>query len=259
MSEFDQMKKEKQALIEARKLKQSTPDGGAGLLKVEGQAAIVPITFKQKWDNYWYHYKGRTFGVALLTILVVVFALEMIFKTVHDGKITIVAQYPLDAFSKNISSVLSKPEILTDITENEKLELDLAIMQIDQEGKYGSGPEVMQANVVKLSASVSSLDSFIFVLDQPSYDYLLGMEMTFMDLSDKVDKSHLENGKDKYSLKGTKIAEELDLGEIVDGLFICFFDYNSLSEKRQENKNVKKTYERDIVLFESILAYETDK
>ncbi len=42
------------------------------------------MTFKQKWSNYWYHYKWHTFGVLFVIILIAGFVMTASFKKEPD-------------------------------------------------------------------------------------------------------------------------------------------------------------------------------
>ena len=42
------------------------------------------MTFRQKWENYWYHYKALTFGVAFAVVLVVIFIGSFVTKKEPD-------------------------------------------------------------------------------------------------------------------------------------------------------------------------------
>ncbi|MEG0691675.1 MAG: hypothetical protein RR444_01175 [Oscillospiraceae bacterium] len=252
MSEYDQYKKERQKLIEATKVKMSTPNGGAGVEKEDYQP-LKPTTFKGKWSNYWYHYKWLTFGSLFGGILIFMFAWQMIFKPVYDARMVVLSELPFDSMVDSFEVKLS--DLATDYTQNGKIELDFMSIQQDLKGENSLSPEMVQAGFVKLSASLSTLDSYIYLVDESSYDYLKEMEINLMDLSGLADPEKLDKA-DRYSLKDTKLAEKLELSEILDTMYLCFIDYDSLDEKRQNKKDIKANYERDIAFFKELLAYK---
>lgn len=262
MSSYDQYKKEKQDMIDSRKLKLSTPDGGAGLLTPEEHEDLTPKTFKQKWDNYWYHYKTRTIGITIGGILLLTFVFQMVFKTKYDMSLAFVSQYPLSVFADRAKSTLAKPELLDDTTGNGKLDLETTFIQLDFEGKFETNPQMNQAAVVQLTGRMSAMDSFLYITDDIGYNYMLGMDALFMDLTPYVEKANpdskatlSQDGK-KYYIKGTELAKQMDMGDVGDELFVCFFDYSSLDESRQQKKNIKAGYERDLAYLERLLAFE---
>lgn len=252
MSEYEEYKKDRQKLIESRKIKMSTPDGGAGVSHVDYQP-LKPTTFKGKWQNYWYHYKWATFGTAFAAILVVTFVWQIVTRPVYDATMVLVSEFPFDSMTESFKANLS--ELATDYTENEKIEIDIMSIQQDFSGENSLSPEMTQAGFVKLSAGLSTLDSFIYLVDEVSYDSLKEMELNFMDLSDLASPESLDK-PDRYSLKDSKLAELLEAPEILGDMYLCFVDYHALDEKRQEKKTIKANYERDIVFFEELLAYK---
>ncbi|MFZ2538824.1 MAG: hypothetical protein WAX04_07970 [Oscillospiraceae bacterium] len=252
MSEYEKYKKDRQKLVEVAKVKMSTPDGGAGAIKEDYQP-LKPTTFQGKWQNYWYHYKWLTFGSIIATILIVMFAWQVIFKTVNDAQMTLVTEVPFDSMAGSFETKLSN--IATDYTKNGKIDIDIIPIQQDITGKNLMSPEMAQANYVKLAAGLSTLDSFIYMVDESSYNYLKTLELSFMDLSELVDPGKLDK-PDRYAIKGTNLAEKLDIGPLSDNMYLCFVNYGALDEKRQNKKNIKTAYERDIVFFEDLLAYK---
>lgn len=252
MSEYEQYKRDRQRLIETTRVKMSTPDGGAGVVKEDYQP-IKPNTFKKKWENYWYHYKWITFGVAFAFILVIVFVWQIIFKIQYDAKMVIVSEYPFDVVTESYQEKL-KP-LVTEFTKNNKIDIEISSLQQDYSGKNKLSPEIVQANFVKLSASISELDCFIYMIDEATYKSFKDMDLDFMDLTKLVDSKKLDK-PDRYSLKGTKLAEKLELGKSADNMYLCFMNYDTLPAKRQQKKNIKSNYNRDITFFKEMLKYQ---
>ncbi len=252
MSEYDKYKKDRQKLIEATKVKMSTPNGGAGVKKEDYQP-LKPTTAKGKWENYWYHYKWVTFGSIFAAILIITFVWQIAFKTVYDAHMVVVSKIPFDTVVDSFKVKLS--DLATDYTQNQKIELDIMAIQHDNSGEGSLSPEMVQANYVKLAAGLSTLDSYIYMLDESSYDYLKEMDLKFMDLSELVGTENLDK-PDRYALKGTNLAKKLDVSVLTDNMYLCFIDYSALDEKRQNKKDIKANYERDIVFFKEMLAYK---
>lgn len=254
MSEYDSHKKELQELIKSRKLKMASPDdGGAGAAKEE-YIPLKPTTFKEKWINYWYHYKGLTFGTLFAGILVFTFVWQIATRTVYDATMMIVSALPFDSVSESFEAKLSP--IVNDYTKNGKIDLDVLPIQQDNEGKYEVSPEMVQANFVKLTASISGVETYIYMLDEGNYKALKEMEMQFMDLSELVSADKLGDTPDRYPLKDTKLAKLLDVEQATENMYLCFLDYDSMDEKRQQKKEIKANYERDLPFFKALLEYE---
>ena len=252
MSEYDSYKKDRQMLIEATKIKHSGPNGGAGAVENNYQP-LKPTTVRGKWSNYWYHYKGLTFASVFGAILVITFVSQMIFKPVYDARVIVVSEMPYDSVVESFETNLS--DLAVDYTGNEKIELDFMAIQQDYLGENGLSPEMVQAAFVKLSGSLSTLDSYIYLVDDASYEYLKEMDLLMMDLTGMVDADLLDK-PDRYSLKDTKLGKKMGVPESLDSMYLCFIDYDSLDEKRQNKKDIKANYERDIAFFTELIEYQ---
>lgn len=255
MSEYDEYKKDRQELIESRKVKMSTPDGGAGMIK-QDYVPLKPKTFKEKWINYWYHYKGLTFGSAFAAILVFMFVWQIATKTVYDGKMMIVSELPFETITEDLEKTLI--DFTDDFTGNGKLDVSITPIQQDYSAEGTMQPEMVQANFVKLSAGISTLETFIYMVDDKSYHALKEMELQFMDLSDSLEIQNLTGEPaytDRYPLRGTKLAAELEIENVAEDMYLCFIDYESFDEKRQNKKEVKTNFSRDMQFFKSLVNF----
>lgn len=253
MADIDRSKRELQELIESRKLKQSTADGGAGLGEPLLGEPVFPRTFKEKWANYWYHYKLLTFGIAFAAIITISFVGSIIFKTKYDAYLTIASLYPYDTLVQTIVKEITP--FTTEATGNDKIDIAVFPIQIDFEGKYGGTPELMQANVAKLMGQVSTMESFIYLLDDTAYEYILEMGLPFLDLSGTVSPDRLSQDNKLYSIKDSALTAELDMGTMFDELNLCIVDFDQLGESQKKNKKIVTAYERDKALFDKIVEF----
>ena len=58
---IDPQQKELRELIELKKLQQQAAEHPEEVREeLTKEEKIVPKTFNEKWNNYWYHYKGAT-------------------------------------------------------------------------------------------------------------------------------------------------------------------------------------------------------
>lgn len=252
-SEYDNYKKDRQALIEARRLKGES-NGGAGMLENE-KVEILPMTFKEKWDNYWYHYKFLTFGIIFVSILTIIFVCQMAFRVRYDNNMIMVSEIPLDFYYGTLNDEWN--EFSVDKTENGVIDLQVSYLQFDRDNKYGGAddPTVVQANYVKLAGAISALDGFVFLVDEPSYNFLLEQELVFEDLSGKYDAENLGLDSKGYKIENTAAGKVLgDDLIILDGFYLCMLDFNSLEERITSNKDLTATYNADKLFFENLIG-----
>ena len=58
----------------------------------KSQAAPPPRSPREKWENYWYHYKWVTLGVAFLLLVGVIFTAQMLSRNEPDYTVLVVTE-----------------------------------------------------------------------------------------------------------------------------------------------------------------------
>ncbi|MBP0989877.1 MAG: hypothetical protein J5874_01680, partial [Oscillospiraceae bacterium] len=73
-------------------------------------SGIQPKTFKEKWENYWYHYKFRTIVGIFVAVAAILLIKDIFFKPKYDIELTYVVRGYSDIgdYSKNIKSDYAK-------------------------------------------------------------------------------------------------------------------------------------------------------
>ena len=248
MTELERIQKEQREAMEARKRKVELP--GGVLPEPQRAEHIEPKTFKEKWTNYWYHYKWLTFGVAFFGILGIALILQILFPTKYDTAFSVVSMLPMDT----VQDVLSAP-LLTEMQDydgnGEKL-LDLQFYQIpryDENGNPTTDPQVVMANTTRLMGNLSLGTYFLYLVDDSGYDYLLGAGVEFMDLTGRIDGAE----GDKYSMEGTRLAEKMGYPDELAEFSLVFLNTDAMGD-RMEKKDIHEAYERQWDFFEALVA-----
>ena len=112
LTEQEQRRKEMQELIELKKMRQAAQEGrelgeGEGLT-FEHEEELRPKTFKQKWKNYWYHYKLRTWMTVVFVVLGVWFIKDMFFSPKPDLSIGVATYTGVSYFTEAIDEDLAE-------------------------------------------------------------------------------------------------------------------------------------------------------
>lgn len=213
---------------------------------------IVPKTFKQKWDNYWYHYKYHTFGIIAVIILFSSLFLNILIPQKYDASLTLLSQYSFEGASVLINEGIDG--LLDDYDNNKKISLNLSILQVEHGDNKTLDPQVFQANQAKLLANLSVGDQFLFMIDQANIDYLKANGIIFADLTQYSASENIID-KTKYSLKDTHVSEQIGLTSTLDDMYLCLIDKSTYDEKRQSQEKFIDLYTRDENFLKNMIFF----
>lgn len=210
---------------------------------------IVPKTFKEKWDNYWYHYKAFTFGMVVLAVFVAMFAKSILFPIRYDASLSIITSTSFVGAQETI--VKGMDLIMPDYDQDGKKNLLIYPLQYGKDAASENGQTFM-ANQTKLMANLSSIENFIYILDFENYTTLKDMGVKFVDLTEVVgENSRIIDGN--YDLTGTELSRQLGVGEMFNSKMLCLVDLASYGEKKQSNKKTSKIFENETDLLKRMV------
>lgn len=249
-NEIDKRKREMQEMIRAKQMKSEDPATGGASQPAEAAAMLMPMTFRDKWKNYWYHYKWHTIVVVAVVCMAISLIWSINSKTKYDATVTIVSAFPFSGLSDSIEKELS--EFSADNTGNGKTELLITGFQIaDDETEDSIDPEIYSGTMYKLNVWPTTYEYYVYLLDEAGYKIMTDIGLAFMDLSGVSSDPNVQG--DKYRLAGTKLEQKL-YAEDMD-MFLCFCDYSSYPDSLKNKDSVRKSYENDWQLFMNMLAY----
>ena len=170
LTEQELRQKEMKELIELKKMRQAAQEGkglpdGEGL-QFEKEEVLVPKTFKQKWKNYWYHYKGTTWLTVFISVLVVWFIHDMFFSPKPDLSIGIATYTGVSYFTDDISEDLGA--YAGDYNEDGQVLISASESYFNMEDA-----EMVSAYYQKFIAEISGGSELVFILDDFTYDVVL--------------------------------------------------------------------------------------
>lgn len=170
LTEQELRQKEMKELIELKKMRQAAQEGkdlpdGEGL-QFEKEEVLVPKTFKQKWKNYWYHYKGTTWLTVFISVLVVWFIHDMFFSPKPDLSIGIATYTGVSYFTEDISEDLGA--YAADYNEDGQVLISASESYFNMEDA-----EMVSAYYQKFIAEISGGSELVFILDDFTYDVVL--------------------------------------------------------------------------------------
>ena len=170
LTEQELRQKEMKELIELKKMRQAAQEGkdlpdGEGL-QFEKEEVLVPKTFKQKWKNYWYHYKGTTWLTVFISVLAVWFIHDMFFSPKPDLSIGIATYTGVSYFTEDISEDLGA--YAGDYNEDGQVLISASESYFNMEDT-----EMVSAYYQKFIAEISGGSELVFILDDFTYDVVL--------------------------------------------------------------------------------------
>ena len=170
LTEQELRQKEIKELIELKKMRQAAQEGkglpdGEGL-QFEKEEVLVPKTFKQKWKNYWYHYKGTTWLTVFISVLAVWFIHDMFFSPKPDLSIGIATYTGVSYFTEDISEDLGA--YAGDYNEDGQVLISASESYFNMEDT-----EMVSAYYQKFIAEISGGSELVFILDDFTYDVVL--------------------------------------------------------------------------------------
>lgn len=196
LTEQELRQKEMKELIELKKMRQAAQEGkglpdGEGL-QFEKEEVLVPKTFKQKWKNYWYHYKGTTWLTVFISVLVVWFIHDMFFSPKPDLSIGIATYTGVSYFTDDISEDLGA--YAGDYNEDGQVLISASESYFNMEDA-----EMVSAYYQKFIAEISGGSELVFILDDFTYDVVLDNtegESMFIDFGELYpDVDYIEGDK----------------------------------------------------------------
>ncbi|MDR0992283.1 MAG: hypothetical protein LBL87_05220 [Ruminococcus sp.] len=218
--QLEQDRKQTEERIELLKVKAGTAsEADAAVLIGEAATPLVPRTFKQKWENFWYQYKAHViFGVIIVAFAV--FVVTTAFSTVKPDVTVGLISSDRNFYALTEDIAFALEPYCTDV--NGDGEVNVSVLRFI--GTNASGAQMTdqnQADVVRLYEEFRS-DSMVMIITNA--EKLAEMDLpagTFADGRDLFpgDKNATEQG---YLLDDTDFAEKIGWPEMPDGYFAAF-------------------------------------
>ncbi|MGI5958620.1 MAG: hypothetical protein ACOX60_04280 [Massiliimalia sp.] len=224
---------------------------------------IKPVTFRQKWSNYWYHYKTHTIAAVLGVLLVAFFVRDMVTKEKYDISIMAItnnANYVVDYSDEMLASW---SDYIEDVNGDGKcnVSIESVVMDQDETEVYDTDeggetkttnvedPNQVMAYTVRYQASLGEVMHNVYLVDEENYDTLLENEVEFVDLSQYSDSANVDG--DKYYVKDNPLFADFSNK---DQLILVVRDV-AHSSKSDKEKYVQQ-FEDDLEVVKKIMAEE---
>ena len=134
------------------------------------EVAIEPKTFKEKVQNYWFHFKWHTIGAIFLTVTIAILTAQCMGREKYDYEVVFFAHNScLDVQTEKIEEYLEK--YTTDINGDGAVNVGVTNCTFSENGDAQYRNTMMTKIQTQIIANKSAI---IYLVDKKGYDYLQG-------------------------------------------------------------------------------------
>ncbi len=127
-----------------------------------------PSTFKEKWENFWYHYKWAAIIGMLVTAIAVVVIAQAVTKTRPDYTVCLVTQQEMSlAATDRLQAELAA--VGKDRNEDGEVVVKIQVLNVSSE----TGAQYAMANRQAVTAHIVARDVLLFAFDPEYYTNIL--------------------------------------------------------------------------------------
>lgn len=127
-----------------------------------------PSTFKEKWENFWYHYKWATIIGIVVAAIAVITIVQAVTKTRPDYTICLVTQQEMSLAATNrLQAEFAK--VGKDRNEDGEVIVTIQVLNVSAE----AGVQYAVANRQAVTAHIVARDVLLFAFDPEYYTNIL--------------------------------------------------------------------------------------
>ncbi len=234
-----ELKKMRQAAAEHREM---TPDFPPD------EEKIVPKTLKQKWDNYWYHYKGLTWGCLIGAVAAVWIVHDVFFAPKPDITLNIATETALSSINPEMEE--DAYPYMADYNEDGEIIFSFSETSLGE----SSDPQMAFANYQKFIAVMAAGTDLLYMLDDTGYDAVLEMsegESMFIDFSKLYPGLEIADG-DKLRIDDLALGKEWKLDRFENQDFYLCLRY--LGNSAKDNEKNQQTLDSCLDFIHNIIS-----
>ena len=234
-----ELKKMRQAAAEHREM---TPDFPPN------EEKIVPKTLKQKWDNYWNHYKGLTWGCLIGAVAAVWIVHDVFFAPKPDITLNIATETALSSINPEMEE--DAYPYMADYNEDGEIIFSFSETSLGE----SSDPQMAFANYQKFIAVMAAGTDLLYMLDDTGYDAVLEMsegESMFIDFSKLYPGLEIADG-DKLRIDDLALGKEWKLDRFENQDFYLCLRY--LGNSAKDNEKNQQTLESCLDFIHNIIS-----
>lgn len=203
------------------------------------------MTFKQKIENYWYHYKWHTIIIVFFIITGLVCLVQCSTKEQPDDKALLyVNQNLLDNAANDLSDKLGG--YIEDYNGNG--EVLYRVNNVSYNSNNLAGVNYSVTNSEKLLSALATAEYVLYIVDEHGYDYLSDNST---EVFENYDFCPDKNGT-AWNWKGSSLQQGLADSGLPENLYFCIRKVNGTMVEK--NKNVNDLKEKAEKLLQKLAA-----
>ncbi|MGI5895115.1 MAG: hypothetical protein ACOX6P_11080 [Candidatus Merdivicinus sp.] len=250
---MDPRQRELQELIELKKMKQAAAEHQDVEPLFPEEEKIVPKTFRDKWKNYWYHYKAATW----ITVCVVIAAGWMIkdifFGPEYDLTVTTATKYTFSALNNDLQEDMGR-YVQQDYNGDGEQNVSYSEISVDFREDSTVDPQMNAINMQKFMAVFASGSDLLFIMDQEAYDTIIqnSGDGLFVNLEEIYGDLGIEEIQgDKFIINDTELGKDMFLDKIGEDVFICLRGFGGTADP--DKKEVQQAYQAGLDFIDNLL------
>ena len=227
-------------------------------------SGIQPKTFKEKWENYWYHYKFRTIVGIFVAVAAILLIKDIFFKPKYDIELTYVVRGYSDIgdYSKNIKSDYTKLEELIleyveDYNGDGKKTVNIELMEIPPEDQI-KNRDLNYAYLTKFEFQLFLGEQSLYIISPEIIEDMINKigtdaETLFLDLDEKYPDRAGEEGT---LIDGKMYGKGMCIKGLLEGAGIKVLDgdgFLMIRDGEKMNGYKEERYQNEVAFFEKIM------
>lgn len=206
----------------------------------------APVTFRAKWENYWYHYKFFTIIACILVVFVGYCIYSVVTKEKYDVAIMFVSapEYQVQDTEPLETELKSYAE---DYDENGEINISVDGLTYDPEGET-TNMDYYTAIQARFTVSFSEGINLVYIMDETIYDLTKNtLHVEYEDLSEYSDNPNVDG--DKYYIKDDDTFSSISNR---DGLVLVIRKLDNL--KNKDSEKMISRHEKEFEFVKKIIA-----
>lgn len=193
---LEEQKRAREEFLKLKKMQAGEIDAGPK----PSEVAILPKTFKEKWDNFWYQYKLRVIAIVLVVAIFAVCISQCVSRPDYDIKMVYFSYTPVFDDQLNLVEDYFK-QITPDLNEDGEVLVQVvncSFSNTDGNLQYKSNMLMKMQSII-----TAEYDTMLYITDKESVKYFDGLSVDVdifeaepLELSEDFYKKTAFNGKE---------------------------------------------------------------
>lgn len=167
---IEEQRKAREEFLKLKKMQQGEIDAGPN----PSEVAVVPKTFKEKLDNFWYQYKFRVIAIIFAAVVIIVSVAQCVSRPKYDLKIVYFAYTP--AFDDQLNLVEAYfEEFTSDLNEDGEVKVQVINCSFSDND---SNSQYKNSTLMKVQSIITAeQNTMLYITDEKADKYFDGLSV----------------------------------------------------------------------------------